>query len=453
MRSVVIGLVLMTIFLFVGCQEAPTEETDATVSTTDVNTVSVDTGVGLVSAEGEIVPLRDVALSFQVGGIVAEVLVEEGSVVAAGDPLIRLNDEELVLAVEQATLAVELAEAARDIAAIQLASAPTSVANAEWAVANAEALIEQLLAERRPEDIAFTEASVDVADAAIAQAAANRDVVLEGPTNSQIVAAEAALLAAEAQRKPIEDSLGNVIRFEVGGDAEEQLRLSLNAAQANVNAAQVALDELNVGATAAQRQAASSSVAAAAATRDKAAADLALFLAGPKPEQVRLSEIQKEQAEASVSEAEIAISALEAGLATAEAGVAEAQAGLATAQAALDKMVLTAPFDGVVANLFLELGEVVLPATPVLILADFNGWQVETTDLTELDVVSVEVGQSVNISVDALPGETLTGMVEDIATVSTLTRGDITYQVTIRLDETDLPLRWGMTVFVDIDVE
>ncbi len=105
-----------------------------------------------------------------------------------------------------------------------------------------------------------------------------------------------------------------------------------------------------------------------------------------------------------------------------------------------------------VADVSVELGELVSPGVPVAVLGDLGEWMVETTDLTELDVVLVEIGQPVIVRVDAIPNEKLTGEVMDIATVSTLTRGDVTYSVQIRLDETTLPLRWGMTVFVDIDV-
>jgi hypothetical protein len=77
----------------------------------------------------------------------------------------------------------------------------------------------------------------------------------------------------------------------------------------------------------------------------------------------------------------------------------------------------------------------VAPGVPVLLLADMSGWLVKTTDLTELSVVSVGVGLPVEISVDAIPDVTLTGTVTDIATVSELVRGDVVYEVTIRLDE------------------
>jgi hypothetical protein len=60
------------------------------------------------------------------------------------------------------------------------------------------------------------------------------------------------------------------------------------------------------------------------------------------------------------------------------------------------------------------------------------------------------VGDAAEVRIDAIENETLSGTVTEIASVSTLTRGDVTYAVTIQLDANSLPLRWGMTAFVDI---
>jgi HlyD family secretion protein len=107
-----------------------------------------------------------------------------------------------------------------------------------------------------------------------------------------------------------------------------------------------------------------------------------------------------------------------------------------------------------VARLEAELGEVATAGVPIVTLADFSAWRVETTDLTELDVVAVTNGLPVAVRIDALPGETLNGTVTDIARAASLTQGDVTYQVQVTLDAVaDLPLRWGMTAFVDIETE
>ena len=137
----------------------------------------------------------------------------------------------------------------------------------------------------------------------------------------------------------------------------------------------------------------------------------------------------------------------------AEAALVSAQANVAAAESAVERMTLTAPFAGRVGDLTVEAGEIVGPGVPVATLADLSGWKVETTDLTELDIVGVRLGLPARVSFDALPGERVDGVVTDIAAVSELVRGDVTYPVTIALESTDLPLRWGMTAVVDIETE
>jgi len=71
----------------------------------------------------------------------------------------------------------------------------------------------------------------------------------------------------------------------------------------------------------------------------------------------------------------------------------------------------------------------------------------------EVDVVEVRAGQTVEVSVDALPDRTFHGRVREVALVSALKHGDVTYTVTIELDDVgDAPLRWGMKAFVDIHI-
>jgi multidrug resistance efflux pump len=321
-------------------------------------------------------------------------------------------------------------------------------------VTAAEVRLALVTAEARPEEIAIEESRVALAQAGINQAASSQNVVLAGPTTAEVQAAQAELQAAEAQLLPVRDELDR-LRREGNASAETltQAQNRFNTAMANVQAAQEKLNEVQAGATSGERRAAGGGVAAAVAQRNAAQAQLDLLLAGARAEQVTLAEAGVAQAKAGQAEAELAIAQAEAGVAQAEAGVAQAQAAVDVAQDTLDRRVISAPFAGTVANVDANLGEVVNAGVPVAIVADFSAWRVETTDLTELDVVTLAVGFPVEITVDALPGETLPGRVTDIARVSTLTRGDVTYTVAIALeDAAALPLRWGMTVFVNVNV-
>ena len=238
-----------------------------------------------------------------------------------------------------------------------------------------------------------------------------------------------------------------------GNDSPDMGPPSLGEPRAPVSNDDCACEVPRGGGTSPEQRAATGAVAAAAAQRDAAQAQLDLLLAGAQAEQIAVAETGVAQAQAAVTEAELALAQAETAVTQAEAGVEQAQAAVDLAQDALDRMTLTAPFAGTVGDVAVELGELVAPGAPVITLADFSGWQVKTTDLTELDVVAVAKGLPVKISVDALPGETLHGVVTDIAATASVVRGDVTYVVTIDLDDRpDLPLRWGMTVFVNIDV-
>jgi len=111
---------------------------------------------------------------------------------------------------------------------------------------------------------------------------------------------------------------------------------------------------------------------------------------------------------------------------------------------------LKAPFAGTIASLNLETGEEVTAAAPVVQLADQSGWRIETDDLTENNVVYVNVSDTVDISIDALPDLKLTGTVERVKPLGENKQGDITYTATIIPNGSDKRLRWNMTASVTI---
>jgi HlyD family secretion protein len=116
-------------------------------------------------------------------------------------------------------------------------------------------------------------------------------------------------------------------------------------------------------------------VDAAAAERDGAQAQLDLLKAGATAEQI----------------------------AVAEAGIAQAQTALDAAMLALDRTEVRAPFAGTVGSLDTRVGELIVAGQPLVTLGDLATLRVETTDLDEIDVAKVIIGQQVDVSFDALP--------------------------------------------------
>ena len=68
----------------------------------------------------------------------------------------------------------------------------------------------------------------------------------------------------------------------------------------------------------------------------------------------------------------------------------------------------------------------------------------------ELSIGREKVGQQASVRVNALQGKTLQGRVLIISPVAVVQQGDTTYTLTIELEHTDLNLRPGMTVQLDI---
>lgn len=127
------------------------------------------------------------------------------------------------------------------------------------------------------------------------------------------------------------------------------------------------------------------------------------------------------------------------------------EARLEAAKAGLAAFSVLAPFDGVVAELNAKAGSSINAGEVAVTVADFSGWLIETTDLTEIDVVALSEGQPVAITLDAIPGETLNGVIESIGQTYEENQGDIVYAVTVALEDRYSGLRWGMTAVVTFE--
>ncbi len=139
-------------------------------------------------------------------------------------------------------------------------------------------------------------------------------------------------------------------------------------------------------------------------------------------------------------------------VALAEARLATAKAALAAAEKKLADLEIKALYAGTISEVYVREGEWVAPGQPILILADLGHLRVETTDLNEIDVARVKIGDKVVITFDALPDVVVNGKVVLISPKASEGSG-VNYTVVIEMDETPAPLRWGMTAFVDIQVE
>jgi multidrug resistance efflux pump len=125
------------------------------------------------------------------------------------------------------------------------------------------------------------------------------------------------------------------------------------------------------------------------------------------------------------------------------------QEDTAGVRAALANAEVRAPFSGTLTSLDLKVGEFASAGAPVATVADLSKWIVKTTDLTEIDVVNVAEGESVTLTLDAMPDVELGGSVHSISQSYAEKQGDIVYEVAILLAESRPGMRWGMTAQVN----
>jgi len=343
---------------------------------------------GRIIVEGRLVPKESANLFFTLSGEVSDVLVAEGDIVKGGDLLARLGDR----------------------------------ATYEAALTAAE--LEQLQAQQQLDDLkekaelAATQASLAklAAENALRQAQAQLDAVDTDATQKRIDDARQAVIEyADGELKEARENFDKYKDLDADNANRKSAADRLEKAELEYNRRVRARDQLIADLALARER-----VRDAQAALDQAQRDLAARQDGPDPDL----------------------------LALAEARLKNAQAQVAAAQSALDRLDLRAPFDGVVTRMDLTVGERILPNQVVLVLADFSEWYVETTDLTENEVVEITPGQSATILLDALPEATFTGKVESISQYYLERAGDILYTVKILVEDPDERLRWGMTAEV-----
>jgi HlyD family secretion protein len=144
-----------------------------------------------------------------------------------------------------------------------------------------------------------------------------------------------------------------------------------------------------------------------------------------------------------------------------QAQVRQAESNLAQTADWLSKTTLTSPINGVVTQLNVELGEVVVtgtmnqPGTVIMMLGDMGEMEVEA-DVDETDMKDILVGQPTEIKVDALKDTVLTGVVTTVgnAAVAKANLGGVgeTVSFTVKTSITNPPpnLRPGMSATVKI---
>ncbi|NTU81135.1 MAG: HlyD family efflux transporter periplasmic adaptor subunit [Chloroflexales bacterium] len=469
----------------------------ATAAATSTTTVSRGTLSVAVSGSGTVEPVQSRALAFPVSGTVTEVLVGVGDTVAAGQPLARLDAEELDLAVRQAEANLKSAQAGvaaangegatpEEIAAAraQLRSAQASltktrtgdataadIASAESQLASAQAKLNELLAGPTAETLASAKASAEQARLSLESQRASL-AAAKTKAESQVTTAANNLRDAQDsystiywQNRQLEKAPGEL--SQTNKDNEAAAQRAVSSAEESLRQAQLAFEQAKqdevIGLAQAESQLKDAQEQLAAVADGATEAEIASARASVASAQASLNSLRepasKEDltiAQASVEQAQINLNQLTspgsaASIASAEANLAQAEVALAQAKLDLQDSTLTAPFAGVVSEVLASVGDTTSASTTITVI-DPTTLYVDLS-LSESDVSKVAVGQTVAVTFDALTDTTITGTVTMVAPTATVTSNVATYPVRVSFSPGDHPIKVGMTASGTIVVE
>jgi HlyD family secretion protein len=451
-RRGIMGMLLLGLLLIgvIACGSDDKETTSQQSTESDTNVT--------ITADGNIEALSHERLTFGSGGKVGEIAVKEGDKVSKGDVLAKLD-----------TGALELAEAQAQVALTQ-----AQVALTQAQVAFTQAKLAQQTAEHNLKNTQDTEGTLELAlsnaQIAVRTARFNLEKTTDLYTWSDIKMAKGDVDDARRYLDELLERIGKYLPKDDEGNypsIEEYVfgedfpkppgyklwQRELVHAQSRLNTAEDRLDAM---------------------------------LSGSDPEEVAIKKLQLETAEKAEAEAqknldklsdELVIKALEVEAAKesvehaqqnvnlAQQNVDLAQKSRIQASKDLEEATIIAPFDGTVANIDVKEGEFLSPAaytgTTIVELVDPRHMEL-TARVDELDVVKVKTGQKVMISVDAMPGTKLEGLVTFISPVAREPGvvlfededEEKEYEVKINFNiPENSPIRAGMSATAEIIVE
>ena len=302
-----------------------------------------------------------------------------------------------------------MVKAGDPLAKLETASLELQVAQAQATLALNEARLQQAMKEASAEDIAAAEAE-------LASAKANYEKVKAGPTGDDLIVAKADMEKAAIAVQKAQAEYDRVAWMP--GVSTLPQSAALQQASIDYERTKASYQKIAQSPTESELKSAWAQVVQAQTKLDK-------LRKNPAPEDVAIAQAQVDQAQAQLEEAQLK----------------------------LEKAVITAPLDGVVASLGTEVGEMVSSGTPMVVLADISNFHIDV-EIDEIDISQITEGQEVLITLDALPDEEIAGHIEAIApTASSADGGVVSYVVTVAIEPTDAHLRPGMSANTTITTD
>ncbi len=388
-----IGVLTLILIIFLSaCNSLNKENQGVNTSNSDI----IESVVPIISATGKVVPENWATISSPAPGNVLELLVSENQVVVEGQKLLILSGSEQISAI---------------------------IKTAELELILAEQAFEDFI-ENAPLISAQAFLTLSIAENTLTAAETALNDLLAGVKQSNIDLVEANLIILKDQLESARDNLEEYNDNPKDDLVQAGLQSILAQAELDYDNALILFDEISSPASAEDIVKAEANVALALTMLNQAQSDYEIVKNGSDPQIIE----------------------------TFEGRIENIKAQILVAQKALDDLTITAPFSGTISQVYVQQSEWVNPSQPLLIIGDLTSLQIETTDLNEIDVTQVKIGQICIIKFDALVGVEVIGWVNNISSKSTPGIG-VNYKVTLGLTEIPEGLLWDMTAFIDIPLD
>lgn len=169
--------------------------------------------------------------------------------------------------------------------------------------------------------------------------------------------------------------------------------------------------------------------------------------------QVEAAKSQLAAAESQLTSAELQVEMAKLQVKAAELQVKSTYQAVEYAQKQLDEATITAPFDGVVASVYVDEGDMVAVTTTIIRLIDLTTMELKV-DVDEIDIAQVKAGQRVIIELEALPDLQLEGEVASVSLLAREEAGLVLYEVKVGFGVPEgIVLRVGMSATADIVID
>lgn len=365
-------------------------QTPKTASAASLSTATVTRGTvtSSVSAAGTVRTKQSAQVAWSIGGQVGSVNVKEGDPVTAGQALAALDPAQL----------------------------PASILSAQQNLINAKKTLSDL-------------------------------------QNSKVTSAQAQQAVLQAQKTldtAKASASGLTGTTNTSQETIDQLYAKYVIAQAAVDKAQGKYDEVShLADTDLHKAQLLSALASAKQARDTALANWNNAKAAPSSQDIALANSSVTVAQAQLESAQNTWQQVQNGANPDD--LAAAQAAVAAAQATLNQVQLTAPFTGTITDLQVQPGDIVSSGKYALRIDNLTGIYVDI-QVAEVDINNIKLGQTAQLTFDAVPNKTYNGKVTYIGQVGASTQGVVNFTVTVQITNPDASIKSGMTAAVNINI-